>query len=836
MKAEWTGVCLCAVLSALSVHGETANRSGSTVAELRPDGTNDMTAAVMAAVDRARAAGGGRIAFAPGEYHFKSPRQMSFYVSNHDNPMPRNVFLPVTNLVGVTLESSAARFVCHGEGIACALIDTDAVTVKGIAFDYFRPYFTEWRLRGGKLTTDKQAYPYEIDAEGKIVSAGPGWREKQTLAAFFDRLSRVYLGCEWWDGRADHRFTKYPEGTVVVTRNGYRPNPCVFLYRAKDSVFEECGAYSSGGMGLIAQRSENVRIAGWRTRRDRFTGLQADATHFSNCRGLVSVTDSLFEGMVDDAINVHSTCLKIVEKKGDRTIVCQYMHKQSVGFEVFLAGETLRFIKGATLEPGAEVRVADAKPLAFDRVELTLDGAMPESYGVGDAVENADWQPAVVFSRNMVRNSSPRATLFTTPGRIVCESNVFEHVAGQPILLAGDAWDWYESGACRDVTIRGNVFDGCARTGGKGMVQITPAVHDLAAQKERYHRNILVEDNLFRDYRVPLVFGHSADNLVLRGNRIVNGNTNVVLTGSDAVTNDGGRPLKVLMVGNSFSESVLVELPNVVRATGNRLVLVNLMIGGCPLRRHWNNYLQSEADPKFRPYTVEVNWEGEKKVANTPLAKVAPYVHATLQDVVRAEKWDLITVQQASPDSWKQETYQPYADNLIAKLRELAPQAEIRVHQTWAYNVQEGIDQRMMYEGIVQSYGELAAAHGFAVIPVGEAIQRYRKELPVTFLKRLDAAAVKAVPTDVLPDTGGEPVGFFYWNTGRPWEKRDPKGDYRLRWDGCHLNPEGKYLQALVWYASVFGGDPRKVAYAPEKLDAHRAEVMRACAAKAVGL
>lgn len=300
---------------------------------------------------------------------------------------------------------------------------------------------------------------------------------------------------------------------------------------------------------------------------------------------------------------------------------------------------------------------------------------------------------------------------------------------------------------------------------------------------------------------------------------------------SGAVTNDGGRLLKVLMVGNSFSESVLVELPKIAAATSNRLVLVNLMIGGCPLKRHWNNYLQSEADPKFRPYAVEVDWEGEKKVANTPLAKIAPCAHASLQDVVRAEKWDLITVQQASSDSWKLETYQPYADNLIAKLRELAPRAEMRVHQTWAYNVQEGIDQKMMYEGIVRSYGKLAEAHGFAVIPVGEAIQRYRAELPVTFIKRMDAADVKAVPTDVLPDIGGEPVGFFYWNTGRPWEKRDPKGDYRLRWDGCHLNPEGKYLQALVWYASVFGGDPRKVPYAPENLAPHRAAVMRECAA-----
>lgn len=306
-----------------------------------------------------------------------------------------------------------------------------------------------------------------------------------------------------------------------------------------------------------------------------------------------------------------------------------------------------------------------------------------------------------------------------------------------------------------------------------------------------------------------------------------------VLSGAGA---DASAPAKkVLMVGNSFSESVLVELPNVVKSTGDRLVLVNLMIGGCPLKRHWNNYLVSETNATFRPYAIEISYEGEKKVSKTPLAKFATYGHGSLQDWLKAEKWDLVTVQQASPDSWKPETYQPYADNLIGVIRKLAPSAEIRVHETWAYNRQGTSDQMRMYDGLKRAYGELAAKHGLKIIPTGDAVQLYRDTLPVTF-ERLGKEEIAAVKTDVIPDMKGDPVGFFYWNTGRPWEKRDPKGDYRLRWDGCHLNPEGKYLQALVWYASVFGGDPRKVAYAPAKLDAHRAEVMRACAAKAVGL
>lgn len=43
--------------------------------------------------------------------------------------------------------------------------------------------------------------------------------------------------------------------------------------------------------------------------------------------------------MMDDAINVHSTCLGIQEVVDSHTLRCRYMHRQAVGFEVFLPGE-----------------------------------------------------------------------------------------------------------------------------------------------------------------------------------------------------------------------------------------------------------------------------------------------------------------------------------------------------------------------------------------------------------------------------------------------------------------------------------------------------------------
>ena len=280
-------------------------------------------------------------------------------------------------------------------------------------------------------------------------------------------------------------------------------------------------------MGLLAQRSKDISWHGGGVfpREGCICSTKADATHFSNCRGEIVVSDALFSGMMDDAINVHSTCLQIVDKLSANTIRCRYMHPQAIGFEVFEPGERLRFIHARTLENGAECTVANVVREDDSNIVLTLDeeGAKAlQDHIAGDAVENADWQPSVVFSNNTVKNNRARAALFTTPGKVRVTDNIFDRVSGSAILLAGDAANWYESGACKDVEITGNVFKDCLTSGYQfctAVIAIAPTVSDLAAQKTPYHSNIRVENNVFACPGAKLYDAVSATNVVWRGNR-----------------------------------------------------------------------------------------------------------------------------------------------------------------------------------------------------------------------------------------------------------------------------------------------------------------------------
>ena len=314
---------------------------------------------------------------------------------------------------------------------------------------------------------------------------------------------------------------------------------------------------------------------------------------------------------------------------------------------------------------------------------------------------------------------------------------------------------------------------------------------------------------------------------------------------------DGEKPrnLKVLAIGNSFSQSLMAQLPACAKALpGVELDFATLVIGGCPLERHWSN-VEKSSDAEFRPYAVQWNFASAPDGKRHPFGDAMKDGRANIPQFLKAVKWDIVTIQQASHASWNEKTYQPYADNLIAKIKELAPQAEVRVHQTWAYcNADKricgcetpdksgswGFDQNGMHERLTAAYDNLAAKHHLKVIPSGDAVAAYRRALPVTF-KPPTKEQLEAFKDGEVPDMGGEVVGSYYWSKGTGSVKEAKDGGMRkIKVDSIHLNREGQYLQACTWLAALFGSDLSSLAYKPKFLSEERAALMRKCAAEAV--
>ena len=295
------------------------------------------------------------------------------------------------------------------------------------------------------------------------------------------------------------------------------------------------------------------------------------------------------------------------------------------------------------------------------------------------------------------------------------------------------------------------------------------------------------------------------------------------------------KSLKVLMIGNSFSVCVLKEMPACSASAGDTLDLVSLFIGGCPLDRHWENVEKSD-DPDFKPYSLSWNYASCANQKEAPVARLGKKTN--IPQALVADKWDIVTIQQASGKSSFPETYEPFAGKLIAKIRELAPQAEIVIQQTWSYTPYDGrlgkwkMSPADMHAALKKSYAQLAERYGLRIIPTGDAVQMYRTQLPVDYGMPLNKAQIAALAEPALVDFHGDVTGSCNWGKGRKGQK--DADVHRLRIDASHLNSEGHYLQALVWQAALFGTDVTKLAYRPKSLSEEKAALMRRCAMAAV--
>ena len=169
--------------------------------------------------------------------------------------------------------------------------------------------------------------------------------------------------------------------------------------------------------------------------------------------------------------------------------------------------------------------------------------------------------------------------------------------------------------------------------------------------------------------------------------------------------------MNILAIGNSFSDDATRYLYAVARADGYPLHAANLYIGGCPLSLHHKLMLSGEP-----AYTLGYNGH----LTGFPIS---------LEQALTNRAWDVVTLQQASHESFKPATFTPYGEELADYIRRLCPTARLVVHQTWAYERDSerlhqiaGYDRpEDMLADIVSAYHTLAESiHADGIIPSGE--------------------------------------------------------------------------------------------------------------------
>lgn len=246
------------------------------------------------------------------------------------------------------------------------------------------------------------------------------------------------------------------------------------------------------------------------------------------------------------------------------------------------------------------------------------------------------------------------------------------------------------------------------------------------------------------------------------------------------------RQLKVLAIGNSFSEDALEqEMHALTVAGGDEIVIGNLYFPGCSIERHYNNMKGDKGEYSYRKIAAD--------------GRVDTIAACTISRALADEEWDYITFQQASHFSGQYETFERLPE-LIAMVRKAVGARPVFLwHMTWAYSPDSrhdgfknyGKSQIKMYRAIVDAARKALADNPElkGVIPSGTAIQDAR--------------------TSALGDD--------------------------LTRDGYHLSYTlGRYIAACTWYGTLFGHDVVGNPYSPARVNAPQRRLAQEAAEAAI--
>jgi len=523
---------------------------------LKPNTRENAVKIVQKALEFSRSKTNPVIVFPKGRYDFwpQYAIEKLYYESNTDVIPLRRCAILVENIKHLTIDCNGSEFVFHDRIQPFTVDKSENIIIKNVNIDWDIPLSAQAEIvevtdKYIDLSINVLESPYTIE-KGKLYFVGEGWKSRWGGEMEFDRDTKLIVpqtgdaGClgggahnymaeslTYGIVRLNYAFKRKPaKGNYLVLRHSSREHAGTFITESKNITIDRMNMYQNGGLGILSQYSENLVFKNTNcipnSSKNRIFSGHDDGFHYSNCKGQITVDSCRFQALMDDPINVHGTCVRVMEKKNDKTLVCKFMHEQSIGFTWASGGDKVGFIENEAMNTFGTGVVESFKTISPELFEITFKEAIPAALIVGNAIENLTWTPDVEIKNSFFGSNRARGILMTTPGKVVIENNTFES-SGSAILIAGDANGWYESGAVTDVLIRNNTFNDPCMTSlyqfCEGIISIYPEIPKVDVKKP-FHRNIKIVNNEFHPFDYPVLYAKSVDGISFVGNKLIRSN------------------------------------------------------------------------------------------------------------------------------------------------------------------------------------------------------------------------------------------------------------------------------------------------------------------------
>ena len=391
-----------------------------------------------------------------------------------------------------TLRAYGVRLLADGFMEVLSLTDAEGVTVEGLEIDHLRRPFSEGTIRHCTTVSDSEAF-FDVELPGDCPIQ-PGTPLNLRSFVYDPRTCRLegvgledmesrYLdprhvrctGTRWTGKWRENMPEGMPEGMPFCIWHTFHSRPAVLVQRCRNITLRDITVRSHPGMGITANRAENVLIEGYRNipAPGLHLSTNTDATHFTACSGTLIIRNSVFEAQGDDAVNVHGYYHTIREAHGCRCLTentCKDgTHTQTPDYPD--PGDELELCDSRTLAVISRFRAVRAEVREDPRfAEWTLDAPLPAG-SEGMLLFNASKLPAFEFSHNVCRGNFARGVLCKTRN-VRIHDNVFEDIMGTAVSVYAEA-SWAEGTFSGNLKIEDNVIRRCGHQWGPvGGIQI----------------------------------------------------------------------------------------------------------------------------------------------------------------------------------------------------------------------------------------------------------------------------------------------------------------------------------------------------------------------------
>lgn len=530
--------------------------SGKTVVKIRYDKkTKDYTPIIDAVLDSVEGKNNVLIVFEKGIYHFYPEKANSQYlnISNNDSGIKRIAF-HIGQHSSFEIDGGNSDFIFYGKLIPFYVETSKNISLHHFTINWDSPFVFEALVVNNntkdnsfdvKVPKDEKyhitnnqllfrGYDWSIGLGENIVynveSKRPyyytskyehDWRKK-TLTAI-DLGNRVIR-------LKGTTAAVPPVGSLYIDKGPHGQNrlfPAIFINDCENFNLASINIYHSGAMALIAQKTNTIHLNKVNVilppSSSRMISASADATHFVNCKGTISMDSCRFENMLDDATNVHGAYQIVDSILTDHQLALSSGHFQQNGFHLFSPGDTLALVDRLTLKTVCLSRVKGYKVVndTYFLVE-TETPLILKPIAHRYVVENLSWKAALTMRNCTVKQNRARSVLVSTTKPVLIENNYFSSMMAG-IRICGDANYWFESGEVNKVVVRNNTFEdiGIGGHSPQAVLQIDPILRKDYRAGFYFHRNIVFENNIVKTFDPLIVYALSVDGLVIRNNRIM---------------------------------------------------------------------------------------------------------------------------------------------------------------------------------------------------------------------------------------------------------------------------------------------------------------------------